>query len=68
MVGKATGADDQGWRSEEKKWKKETNKKDKFLGFFPIKYYQMLICSKYFSCHFFTLRHELVPGRIDSHS
>ena len=47
---------------------KETNKKDKILGFFPIKYFQMLICSKYFSCHFFTLRHELVPGRIDSHS
>ena len=40
MVGEnyASGRADQGWRCEGKKMKKETNKKDKILGFFPIKY------------------------------
>ena len=60
-VGKTTRAADQGWRCEEKKMKTETNKYTKFF-FFPIKYFEMLICSilKYFSRHFFTLRHALV--------
>ena len=36
MVGKTMRAADQGWRCGEKKMKKESNKKNKILGFFPL--------------------------------
>ena len=60
-----TRAADQGSRCGEKKNEKKTNKKDKILFIFSYKkYFEMLICSKYFSQHFFTLRHALVPATL----